>query len=156
LGCSIDKVEQEGDFLYIGDGLFHPIAFMINNKEKQVFVFNPFLDKIKKLEKDYIEKFELKLKENKEKYNKAKRIGILVTTKPGQEQLSKAIELKEKLKQKDKEPYIFICDTADFTQLINFNFIDCWVNTMCPRIAYDDTINIEKPIVNLDHLYPLE
>ncbi|MEA3429998.1 MAG: diphthamide synthesis protein [Nanoarchaeota archaeon] len=152
LGCSIDKIDDEGAFFYIGDGLFHPIAFMIKNKDKDVFVFNPFMNQLKPLEKDYVDKFEKGLKENKNKYNQAEKIGIIVTTKPGQERLQDAIELKKRLDTTNKQSQIFLCNTADFSQLINFNYIQCWVNTMCPRIAYDDTINIERPIVNIDEI----
>ena len=38
LGCSIEKFNAEA-FLYIGDGMFHPIALKISNN-KTVFVFN--------------------------------------------------------------------------------------------------------------------
>lgn len=149
LGCSIDKSEQEGDFFYVGDGLFHPIAFLIKNKDKEAFIYNPFTG-FKQLENDYVEKFEINLKENLDKFYKSENIGIIVTTKSGQERLKDALLLKEKLLQKNKQAQVFLCNTADFLQLINFNYIGCWVNTMCPRIGYDDTINIERPIVNID------
>lgn len=153
LGCSIDKIDKEGAFLYIGDGLFHPIAVMIKNKDKEMFVFNPFINKFKKIERDYVDKFENNLKANMNKFHQSKTVGIIATIKPGQERLDEAMALKTKLNRSGREAQVFLCDTADFPQLINFNYIDCWVNTMCPRIAYDDTINIEGPIVNIDEIW---
>jgi diphthamide biosynthesis enzyme Dph1/Dph2-like protein len=31
----------------------------------------------------------------------------------------------------------------------NYPFIECWVNTACPRIGTDDIININQPMINL-------
>ena len=52
------------------------------------------------------------------------------------------ITLKKKIK---KECYIFTADEIDFNQFENFSFIDCWINTACPRIAdfRKDVINYE-------------
>ena len=38
-------------------------------------------------------------------------------------------------KKKDKNYFIFAFDTLNISDLENFPFIDCWVNTACPRIA---------------------
>jgi len=54
--------------------------------------------------------------------------------------------LKKSLK--DKEVYLFISDTVDFSQLENFPFIDCWVNTACSRIM-DDMEKFPRPLVDL-------
>ena len=47
---------------------------------------------------------------------------------------------------------MFVTDTLDFAELENFPFIECYVNTMCPRIGMDDTIRTAKPIVNIDDI----
>jgi diphthamide synthase subunit DPH2 len=47
-------------------------------------------------------------------------------------------------KYSDKKFYYFICDTLDFSELENFNFIECWLNTMCPRVIEDiSVLNVE-------------
>jgi len=76
----------------------------------------------------------------------------LITTKPGQNNLKKALELKSNDKYKDKNFYFFLDDTVNFAELENFNFIDCWINTACPRIAFDDSIKMIKPILNIIEL----
>ncbi len=151
LGCDIiSGIKADVDaFLYIGDGLFHPKALLIKN-EKPVFTFNPFNKSFKKLDQAEIEAILKKQKGALLKYHSSKEIGILVTTKPGQQQLKKALDLKNKVK--DKNFYIFLCDTLDFNDLENFPFIECWVNTMCPRIGYDDTIRLRKPVVNIEEI----
>ena len=74
------------------------------------------------------------------------KLGVLVSMKPGQNQFKRAVELKKTLK--DKEVYIFVSDTIDFSQLENFPFIECWVNTACNRIM-DDMDKFQKPLVDL-------
>jgi 2-(3-amino-3-carboxypropyl)histidine synthase len=77
------------------------------------------------------------------KYFQADKIGILVSTKPGQENLEKAINLKNKLKKKNKQVFVFVSNNIDIAQFENFN-IDSWVNTACPGLARDspNIINI--------------
>ena len=79
------------------------------------------------------------------KFLKAETIGILVSTKPGQENLKKAEKLKNKLEKQGKSPYIFITNNIDITQFENFN-IQSWVNTACAGLAMDnpDIININE------------
>ena len=67
----------------------------------------------------------------------ADNIGILVSTKPGQNSYKKAIEIKEKLEAKGKKCFVFVFDTLDSNEMENFPFIDFWVNTACPRITDD-------------------
>ena len=42
-------------------------------------------------------------------------------------------------KLKDKKSYIFIADTINESEFENFPFIECWVNTACPRFADEKT-----------------
>ena len=79
----------------------------------------------------------------------AQTLGILITIKPGQQYLNTAKNLKEKLEKENKKAYIFIDDTLNLNQLENYPFIDCWINTACPRIGQDDIVNIEQPMINL-------
>jgi len=152
LGCSIEKINEDGDLLYIGDGMFHPIAALMKNKDKEIFIYNPYQKKLSRLDKEYIKNYELKVKENLDKFYKSDNIGIIVSTKPGQNRLNDAESLKEKLIKKQKKATIFICNTLNYLELLNFPFVKCWVNTMCPRISFDDAMEIERPIVNIDEL----
>lgn len=152
LGCDIKSLDLGIDpeidaFLYIGDGMFHPKALLLRD-EKPIFVFNPLSKILTELDESHIKKIRQKQKVALLKFHSASDIGILVTTKPGQHRLKDAIYLKDKLK--DKRCYIFITDTLDFSQLENFPFIGCWVNTMCPRIALDDIL--PKSIINIDDI----
>ena len=66
------------------------------------------------------------------------KIGILVSTKPGQYNLNQALKLKKQLK---KESYIFIFNKFEDFELENFPHIDFWINTACPRIEAKNVIN---------------
>jgi len=125
LGCNVknaEKIKEKVDaFLYIGSGHFHPGALIdlgkdifLSNGEKVVF----------KKRKGMLSKFYA-----------SKNIGVIVSLKKGQLHMDWAENLKKKYK--DKNIYIFVCDTLDYNQLENFPFIECWVNTACPRIADD-------------------
>jgi len=150
LGCDVNSalsISNKVDaFLYIGSGLFHPIAISLKTK-KDVFTFNPLTNKFSKVDKKEAEKINKKKKGALIKFLSSKEIGVIVTTKPGQEQLKKAFELKNKFK--DKNFYFLTFNTINFNQLENFPFIECFVNTACPRIALDDSVNISKSIINL-------
>lgn len=147
LGCDFlkaEKIKNKVDcFLYIGSGSFHPLglAYTIS---KPVFVYNPLDNTLEKVSDNEIEKYKKRRKGAYLKFLTAENIGILVSTKTGQNQLKKALELKKRLK--DKNCYIFTADTIDLNELENFPFIEAWVNTACPRIAEDKVglINIEE------------
>ena len=153
LGCDVQSaisVSNKVDaFLYIGSGLFHPIAVSLKTK-KDVFSFNPLTNKFNKVDRKEAEKINKRKKGALIKFLSSKEIGVIVTTKPGQEQLKKAFELKSKFK--DKNFYFLIFNTIDFNQLENFPFIECFVNTACPRIALDDSIKLTKSIINLEDI----
>lgn len=150
LGCAIEKFEQDFDaFLYVGDGMFHPKALMLKN-EKPVFVYNPFSKTFCRLLKKDIEKLQKKQKGALLKFYASKEIGVLITTKPGQFKLKEAEKLKEKYK--DKNFYFLAADTIDFNSLEDFPFIECFVNTACQRIAYDDSIKIFTSIINIEDI----
>lgn len=153
LGCDVQaavSVEKKVDaFLYIGSGLFHPIAILLKTK-KDVFTFNPLTEKFSKVDMKEAEKINKRKKGSLLKFLSSKEIGVIVTTKPGQEQLKKAFDLKNRFK--DKNFYFLVFNTIDFNQLENFPFIECFVNTACPRIALDDSIKLTKSIINLEDI----
>lgn len=153
LGCDLSagkKIKNKVEaFLYIGDGRFHPLGLAIKTN-KDVFCFNPFNNHFSKIKKQEIADYNQTLKVKKIKFLSAENLGILVSTKPGQNNLKKALNLKKQLEKKDKRCYIFISDTLNLNELENFPFIDFWVNTTCPRIEEDSNkiINFEEIGVN--------
>ena len=160
LGCDCyddsfndDILEKSDLILYVGDGLFHPKALLLaqikKKNKKAVVLFDPISDSVREITEEEIEKQLLKTKANLRKYIAAERIGILVSIKPGQQYMQSAITLKEKLHKEGKKAYIFIDNTFDLTSLENYPFIQCWVNTACPRIGTDDIVRLAQPMINI-------
>ena len=143
LGCDISSAEKIKNkvnaFLYIGSGKFHPLIVAVKTN-KPVLTANPLTKEISKISKQEIEKFKKRKKGAYLKFLSANKIGILVSTKPGQYNLKEALKLKNKLK---KESLIFICNNINLNELENFPDIECWVNTACPRIEGKNIINLE-------------
>ncbi|MBI4983761.1 diphthamide synthesis protein, partial [Candidatus Woesearchaeota archaeon] len=140
LGCDVSNFPGDYDaFLYVGDGKFHPTALLYAN-QKPVYCYNPFIHNIHKLElldQKYSDKIVQRKKWQLAKFLASKRIGIIVTTKPGQSQSRVAEELRDKLEKTGKQVFFFLGDGIDYSQLENFNFVDVWINTACPRMVED-------------------
>lgn len=134
LGCNAamaGKINSQVDaFLFVGSGAFHPINVALHTK-KPVYCYNPYTNDFKLTDPKEIESYEKSRKGSVLKFLNAKCVGLIVSTKIGQTNLKRALQLKKK---GDREYYIFVCDTLDFRWMEDFNFIDCWVNTACPRI----------------------
>jgi len=156
LGCDVlavtSKIDKADAVLYIGDGFFHPKGILLQT-EKPVYCYNPLTKEHKIMTRKDIEKELKKRKAAISKFYMAKNIGILVSTKFGQQHLSEAVKFRKKIEKENKKGFVFISDTLDFSELENFNFIDVWVNTMCPRIALDDFGKARKPIINISDIH---
>jgi 2-(3-amino-3-carboxypropyl)histidine synthase len=139
LGCSI--IKSKHPILLIGTGRFHAINLYLQAPEVYLFENN----KITKVPKSEIEKVKIKRKTALMKFLKEDDIGIVVSTKPGQENLKKAVELKNKLKNKGKQGFIFLSNNIDTAQFENFD-INAWVNTACAGLNLDNQniININE------------
>jgi 2-(3-amino-3-carboxypropyl)histidine synthase len=153
LGCDCypDSFKHELNsemILYIGDGMFHPKALILATN-KIITIFDPISDQIKTVSKKDIQNELTTKKRNLKKYLNSENIGILVSIKPGQQYLNAAINLKQELEKENKKPYIFIDDTLNPNNYENYPFIECWVNTACPRIGADDITNFPQAMVNL-------
>lgn len=122
-------------FVFIGSGEFHPLE--LSKITKEIYLVNPFSGKVSKFSKEDLKKLENKQKGKIKKYLMANKIGILVSTKPGQEHLKNAIYFAENC---GKEAYIFLANDID--NLEDFNNIDVWVNTACPRIGGKNIVSM--------------
>ena len=126
LGCdqgAAESMKGEVDaFFYFGTGRFHPLGVALST-EKDVHCYDPIEGIQSKIPKEEAIRLNRKRKGAYTSFLHAKKLGVLVSMKPGQNQFKRAVELKKTLK--DKEVYIFVSDTIDFSQLENFPFIEC-------------------------------
>ena len=150
LGCNIEDYEVRGGFdafFYVGDGEFHPKALLFRNT-KPVYVYNAMEDKFFEMNRDEAERAVKRRKAALSKFYMSQNVGVMVTGKSGQNMIHKAL----KFAYKDKKFYIFVANTFNFQELNDFPFIECWINTACPRIAYEDLEKLDKPIINFEEI----
>ncbi len=145
-GCNLEKFPGVDAYLYIGDGLFHPKALVLGN-DKPVHIWDPINKKYSVVTKKLMEKEITRQKAAYSIFLMSKKIGVLISTKPGQSYFKQALKLKTKYK--DKEFYYIVMNTINFDSLEDFPFIEVWVNTACPRIGWDDTKRTTKPMLDL-------
>jgi diphthamide biosynthesis enzyme Dph1/Dph2-like protein len=135
LGCT--ELNTQFPILLIGSGSFHALNLLLQDNE--VYILEQ--EKIRKIPGKEIKKLKNKRKAALTKFLSAQKIGIIVSYKPGQENLSLSKLIKKKLenKCKDKKFRIFIADNINLQGLDNYN-IDSWINTSCPSLTYDNKI----------------
>jgi len=131
LGCSI--VKSKYPILLVGSGKFHALNLAL--KDNTVYILE---DKIILLDKKEVEKLKGRRKAALSRFYAADKIGILVSAKPGQENLAAALSLKKKL-EKNKEVSLFLADNITLEDLENYN-IDSWVNTSCQALTFDSRV----------------
>jgi 2-(3-amino-3-carboxypropyl)histidine synthase len=157
LGCNI-KVTENSDadtILFFGDGLFHPKAMPAKKgKQQNVVIANPVSNIARNLTKEEMSAFEKRRTAGLTRFYSSNNIGVLTTLKPGQEQVKASLELKKKFP--DKNFYILVFDDLNWNSLEDFPFVECFVNTMCPRIAYDDYMKLPKPTIDYLDLVEFE
>lgn len=145
LGCT--ELKLNCPILLIGSGLFHARNLALQNKT--LFLYeNGIIRRIEKKETEEIMK-------NKKmailKFLNSNNIGIITSLKPGQENIQKALTIKERIqkKYKNKQVFIFLSNNINTAEFENFS-IDLWLNTACKGLAYDSKI-----IINTDDILEL-
>lgn len=139
LGCS--EIEKKGEAnIFVGSGKFHPLT--LKGKTYFLDLERNKLEDITSL----IEREERKRQARISKFKEAKKVGILVSKKPGQFYRD-YVKLKQRLEREGKEAEILIFDEISNEKLMGFNF-DFYLNTACPRII--DTISV--PVIYIKEI----
>jgi len=132
LGCNRHNFPKNTQALIlIGQGKFHSVSLQYETGIQVYLLEN---NKIIKVSKQDVEKLEKNQKASYVNYLHQDKIGIIITNKPGQQRLQKALDLKKKLKKKS---YLFLCNNIDTSEFENFG-LKSWVNTACPRLDLDN------------------
>ncbi len=141
LGCNATnalRINKEVDcYLFVGEGRFHPIRIAQETK-KPVFIASG--DQITQEE---VAQYVKRKTGRQLKYLNAKKVGILETLKPGQK-FGSVTRVKKRIEDAGKKAYIFLDDTYDLASLENFNDIEIFVNTACPRLEGSMLIAAEE------------
>ncbi len=145
LGCSNPDFPKKTEaILLVGNGKFHAVSLAYESGLK-VYLLES--DSIKEIEKSEVELISKKEKSALIKYLNSEKIGIIVSTKPGQQRFSRALEFKKKTK--NKKSYLFLANDINVSEFENFG-LNSYVNTACPRmdLVSSSLININK-VINL-------
>ena len=141
LGCSKPQFPKNTQaVLLISDGKFHAVSLAVES-HLPIYILNN--NNFNQISKQEIQTLERKQKASYVKFLDSNKIGVLVSTKPGQENLKKSLEFKKS--QKSKKSYLFIGNEINSLEFENFPQIQSWVNTACPRLDMNsNVVNLEK------------
>jgi 2-(3-amino-3-carboxypropyl)histidine synthase len=150
LGCNFSagtKLSENVDcFLFIGSGTFHPVGLLMSTR-KPVIAADPYTNTVRKQEIE-----DMKNNMLRQRYGaivacrSARRFGILIGVKRGQQRLRLACEIQQMLESAGKKSLLITMDEFSPVSLQGFD-IDCYVSTACPRIAIDDYLQYKKPVI---------
>ncbi len=135
LGCSKPKFSKNTKaILLISSGEFHGVSLAFETK-LPIYILEQ--GRLRKISDDDVYAFEKQKMASYVKFLNSEKIGVLVSSKPGQENLKKAFDIKKKMK--NKQTYLFLGNEIDTRQFENFD-IEAWVNTSCPRMDFEGFI----------------
>jgi 2-(3-amino-3-carboxypropyl)histidine synthase len=140
LGCTFSAARIPGitDILFIGTGLFHPLGIRIATGLR-VIALDPLTGEVSLVDADrFLRKRHVLI----EKAHDAEVFGIIVSRKPGQNRY----DLARYLATLGKPSFLVFMDEVTPAGLLDLGF-PAYVNTACPRLAYDDQIRFPVPVL---------
>jgi 2-(3-amino-3-carboxypropyl)histidine synthase len=148
LGCDLSSATSISSFvdcfLFIGSGNFHAVGVAIATK-KSVIIADPYQNEVRECE-------EIKDRLMRQRHGAIARakdassFGIIIGTKPGQTRMNLANDLKMLLEKHERKSYILVMNQVSPAALKPFN-IDAYVSCVCPRVAIDDYLMYDEPIL---------
>jgi len=141
LGCSFAAARASGadEILFVGTGLFHPTGIAIATRAR-VIALDPLSGTAQEVRGDTLMRRRFAVME---KARGARTVGIIVCTKSGQ----KREKLAERLVRLSNNAVIVTMREVTPDELLNLGFA-CYVNTACPRLAYDDQVRFPVPVLS--------
>ena len=153
LGCSymtaINIRDQVEAFLYVGGGEFHPSGIVMSTG-KPVIIANPYNGNISEIKEGDLMDLAKRRMAAVTIARNSYRFGILVSSKPGQNNLEKAVELQKMLREQGKEAVLLFMDEIRAEHINNYSEPEILVNTACPRIAIDGINGIDRPMLTVN------
>ncbi|MFY9801394.1 MAG: diphthamide biosynthesis enzyme Dph2 [Methanoregula sp.] len=141
LGCNFNAAKATGadEILFVGTGLFHPIGIALATRTR-VIAIDPITGTAQEVSGDALLRRRFAVME---KARGAQSVGIIVSTKSGQQRM----ELARRLASLSPEAVIVTMREVSPDELLNLGF-SCYVNTACPRLAYDDQVRFPVPVLS--------
>jgi 2-(3-amino-3-carboxypropyl)histidine synthase len=146
LGCNYSGDDDSiGHYLFLGSGDFHPIGLVLHTG-KPLAMLDPYTGDAEEMSLERIERILRQRFGLIMASGEAQRFGILIGEKPGQMRRSLALRMKRLLEKHGKKGYLLALEHVG-PDLIDFYPVDAFVNTACPRIAIDDAVRYQKPLI---------
>jgi 2-(3-amino-3-carboxypropyl)histidine synthase len=141
LGCCFTTAREANadQILFVGTGLFHPIGIALSTKAR-VVALDPLTGTAQEVSGDALLRKRFAVIE---KARGAKSTGIIVSTKSGQLRM----DLARRLAALAPHAVIVTMNDVSPDELLNLGFA-CYVNTACPRLAYDDQVRFPVPVLS--------
>ena len=141
LGCSFAAAKATGaeEILFVGTGLFHPVGIALSTHAR-VIALDPLTGSAQEVSGDALMRRRCAVMENA---RGAKNVGIIVSTKSGQQRM----DLAHRLASLSPTAVIVTMREVNPDELLNLGFA-CYVNTACPRLAYDDQVRFPVPVLS--------
>ncbi|MCU0632890.1 MAG: diphthamide biosynthesis enzyme Dph2 [Methanolinea sp.] len=140
LGCAFGAARVPGvqEILFVGTGVFHPLGVQLATGLR-VVALDPFTGEVEEVS---AEKFLRRRHALIGKARSAERIGLLVSTKTGQERYALARDMASRCSR----AILVLMREISPDELLNLGF-PAYVNFACPRLAYDDQIRFPVPVL---------
>lgn len=141
LGCSYGAARNchNTEILFVGTGRFHPLGVQLATGAR-VIALDPYCRTVEVISAERFLRRRFALIEIA---RTAKNYGIILTLKSGQ----KRRQLAERLAMMSKDAFIVVVHEVSPDELLNLGF-SCYVNTACPRLAYDDQERFPVPVIS--------
>jgi 2-(3-amino-3-carboxypropyl)histidine synthase len=141
LGCSFSaaKTAYAEEILFVGTGLFHPIGAALATG-KRVIALDPITGTVLEVSGEALLRRRFAVME---KARGAETIGIIVSSKTGQHRM----DLARRLASLSPRAILVTMKEVSPDELLNLGF-SCYVNTACPRLAYDDQVRFPVPVLS--------
>jgi len=141
LGCSYAsaRAAATSQFLYVGTGVFHAIGVGLATGAR-VVALDPYTGTVEVADSSRLLRRRFA---RIEKARQAKTVGIILSTKTGQ----RREELARHLASLSPIADIICMQEVSPESLLNLGY-DCYVNTACPRLAYDDQVRFPVPVLS--------
>ncbi len=153
LGCdqsAAKEIEKKVDaFLYFGTGRFHPLG-ILRATGKPVFCLDIEQGEIEQIKDDT--KYDSIATLKKLRFDEAEKVGLIVTTKLGQNEKD-IFKIKKEIEKMGKEVTLIATDYVSEEKILGMEF-DILVNTACPRLEED--VIFKTSLVNWSTIKRLE
>ena len=147
LGCNyypLLKLEKIVDCYLVIGSIFHGLGLALQTR-KPTYAGDPCTQRIVKLE-EHVKKLLKSRYSYIQEFRNARRIGILLSVKPGQRRVKLAVKLRRIIEEAGKISEIVVVDDVEEDHLLDLPH-EAFVNTACPRLSIEDQNRFKKPIL---------